>query len=262
MIYRLKFIPNATHIFFLSRLTRKKRHLKSDSHPPLSFRPILYKFAWQAVGVFVAASVGFCVLFRWLPLPTTAFMLNRHVEDFRDEMTFKPIDYRWVGAKKISPAAYQAVIASEDQRFFEHRGFDFHAIQAAVDNYFDGRRLRGASTISQQVAKNLFLSPSKSFLRKGFEVWFTLLLEMFWSKERILTVYLNIAEFGDHLFGVEAASRRYFGVPASKLSRAQAALLAATLPNPFRLKAALPSSYVHARQQWILRQMRHVRYPR
>jgi monofunctional biosynthetic peptidoglycan transglycosylase len=243
-------------------LTRKKRYSKSANPRSFSIRPILYKFAWQAVGAFIAVSVGICLLFRWLPLPTTAFMLNRHVEDFQYETAFKSIDYHWVGAKKIAPAAYQAVIASEDQRFFDHAGFDFHAIQAAVDNYFDGRRLRGASTISQQVAKNLFLSPSKSFIRKGFEVWFTLLLEMFWSKERILTVYLNIAEFGDHLFGVEAASRRFFGIPASKLSRAQAALLAATLPNPHRFKASRPSSYVHARQQWILRQMRHVDYPR
>jgi monofunctional biosynthetic peptidoglycan transglycosylase len=242
-------------------LTRKKRRPKTVRRT-LLLRPILYRFAWQAVAAFIASSVGFCLLFRWLPLPTTAFMLNRHVEDFRYETTFKPIDYRWIGAKKISPAAYQAVIASEDQRFFEHAGFDFHAIRAAVGSYFDGRRLRGASTISQQVAKNLFLSPSKSFIRKGFEVWFTVLLEAFWSKERILTVYLNIAEFGDHLFGIEAASRRYFGIPAAKLSRPQAALLAATLPNPLRFKAASPSSYVRARQQWILRQMRHVDYPR
>jgi len=244
-------------------LTRKKRHSRHLSHPQaLALRAVITKYAVQAIAVFIASSVGFCLLFRWLPLPATAFMLNRHVEDFRYETTFKSIDYRWVGAGKIAPAAYQAVIASEDQRFFEHAGFDFRSIQAAVDNYFDGRRLRGASTISQQVAKNLFLSPSKSFIRKGFEVWFTILLEMFWSKDRILTVYLNIAEFGDHLFGIEAASQYYFGIPASKLSRAQAALLAATLPNPLRFKAARPSAYVHARQNWILRQMRHIVYPR
>jgi monofunctional glycosyltransferase len=243
-------------------LTRKKRYSKRPHSRQTALRAILYKFAWQAMGVFIVSSVGFCLLFRWLPLPTTAFMLNRHVEDFRNETTFKSIDYRWVGANRISPAAYQAVMASEDQRFFEHAGFDFRSIQAAVDNYFDGHRLRGASTISQQVAKNLFLSPSKSFIRKGFEVWFTILLETFWSKERILTVYLNIAEFGDHLFGIEAASQRYFGIPASKLSRAQAALLAATLPNPLLFKASRPSSYVHARQNWILRQMRHINYPR
>ncbi|MGR8942544.1 MAG: monofunctional biosynthetic peptidoglycan transglycosylase [Gammaproteobacteria bacterium] len=211
---------------------------------------------------FIGSSVGFCLLFRWVPLPTTAFMIYRHVEDFRYEKTFKPINYTWVGANKISPYAYQAVTASEDQRFFDHSGFDFQSIQASVAGYFKGRRLRGASTISQQVAKNVFLNPSKSFVRKGFEVWFTILLEQFWSKERILTVYLNIAEFGDHLFGIEAASRHYFGIPAKKLNRAQAALLAATLPNPLRYNAARPSSYVHARQNWVLRQMRHIDYRR
>jgi monofunctional biosynthetic peptidoglycan transglycosylase len=261
MIYRCESF-NIYSCLLCPRLTRKKRYSGRARARAFSIRPVLYKFAWQALGAFIATSLGICLLFRWLPLPTTAFMMSRHVDDFRYETTFKSIDYRWVGAKKISPTAYQAVIASEDQLFFEHRGFDFRSIRAAVDNYFDGRRLRGASTISQQVAKNLFLSPSKSFIRKGFEVWFTVLLEMFWSKERILTVYLNIAEFGDHLFGIEAASQRYFGIPASKLSRAQAALLAATLPNPHRLKASRPSSYVHARQQWILRQMRHINYPR
>lgn len=225
-------------------------------------RALLRKLAWQAALAFVVTSVGFCLLFRWLPLPTTAFMLNRHVQDLYSESPFQAIDQRWVGAGRIAPAAYQAVIAAEDQRFFEHAGFDFHSIKLAAANYFDGRRLRGASTISQQVAKNVFLTPSKSFVRKAFEVWFTILLETFWSKERILTVYLNVAEFGDHLFGIEAASRRYFGIPASRLSRAQAALLAATLPNPLRLKAQRPSAYVQARQRWILRQMRNVAYPR
>lgn len=189
-------------------------------------------------------------------------MLNRHVQDLFTESPLQAIDQRWVGAGRIAPSAYQAVIAAEDQRFFEHAGFDFHAIKLATFNYFEGRKLRGASTISQQVAKNVFLTPSKSFVRKAFEVWFTILLETFWSKERILTVYLNVAEFGDHLFGIEAASRRYFGVSASRLSRAQAALLAATLPNPLRLRADRPSAYVRARQQWILRQMRNVAYPR
>ena len=210
---------------------------------------------------FIGSSAGFCLLFRWVPLPTTAFMLYRHVEDFRDDKTFKSINYDWVGANRISPYAYEAVIASEDQRFFEHSGFDFHSIRAAIAGYFKGRRLRGASTISQQVAKNVFLNPSKSFIRKVFEVWFTILLEQFWSKERILTVYLNIAEFGDHIFGIEAASQRYFGIPAKKLNRAQAALLAATLPNPLRFSASRPSSYVRARQNWILRQMHNVDYP-
>ncbi|MFU8788887.1 MAG: transglycosylase domain-containing protein [Methylobacter sp.] len=131
------------------------------------------------------------------------------------------------------------------------------SIQSSIDVYIDGGKLRGASTISQQTAKNLFLTPSKSFVRKGLEVWFTLLLEGLWTKERILLVYLNIAEFGDHIFGIEAASRYYFGIPAKQINRPQAALLAATLPNPIQLKVAQPSAYLLKRQRWILRQMKN-----
>jgi monofunctional biosynthetic peptidoglycan transglycosylase len=207
----------------------------------------------------VASSIVAVVLLRWLPAPTTTFMLYRHFEDLVDDQSFKPISYQWVNAKNISPNAMAAVIASEDQQFYRHFGFDLASISSSISAYFNGgQRLRGASTISQQVAKNLFLTPSKSFIRKGLEVWFTLLIEIVWSKERILAVYLNIAEFGDHLFGIEAASQRYFGIPAKNLSRPQAAMLAATLPNPLRLKAARPSSYVIRRQQWILRQMRNL----
>ena len=201
---------------------------------------------------YLVTSVGSCILLRWMPPLTSMFMLHRHVEDFP---SFKSIDYRWVSAKNISPNAFTAVIASEDQRFMQHFGFDLNAISESIEDYMDGESLRGASTISQQVAKNLFLTPSKSFIRKGLEVWFTGLLEVFWSKQRIIEVYLNIAEFGDHLFGIEAASQHYFGIPAKQLSRSQAALLAATLPNPIRLKAAAPSNYVLKRRNWILRQM-------
>jgi monofunctional biosynthetic peptidoglycan transglycosylase len=186
-------------------------------------------------------------------------MLHRHVEDFP---SFKWIDYTWVSAEKISPHAFTAVIASEDQRFMQHFGFDLHAISESIEDYINGEPLRGASTISQQVAKNLFLTPSKNFIRKGLEVWFTGLLEVFWSKQRIIEVYLNIAEFGDHLFGIEAASQHYFGIPAKQLSRSQAALLAATLPNPILLKTAKPSNYVLKRRNWILRQMPNVSYRR
>jgi len=182
-------------------------------------------------------------------------MLYRHYEDLVDEGAFKSIRYQWVSAKNISPHASAAVIASEDQRFFGHLGFDLESIQSSIDEYQDGGKLRGASTISQQVAKNLFLTPSKSFLRKGVEAWFTLLIELLWSKERILEVYLNIAEFGDHIFGIQEASKRYFGIPAKNLSQSQSALLAATLPNPILLKAAQPSAYLLRRQRWILRQM-------
>lgn len=210
---------------------------------------------------FLVTSIVFCALLRWLPAPTSAFMVYRHVEDLIDDRAFKSIDYTWIGSEKISPNASAAVIASEDQRFFQHSGFDLDSIQSSIDAYMGGGRLRGASTISQQVAKNLFLTPSKNFLRKGLEVWFTLLIEIMWSKERILVMYLNIAEFGDHLFGIEAASRHYFGIPAKQLSRPQAALLAATLPNPIILHANRPSNYVLKRQHWILRQMRNLGYP-
>jgi len=210
---------------------------------------------------FVVSSVGLCILLRWVPAPTSAFMMYRHFEDLVDKGSFKSIEYTWVSANKISSNASSAVIASEDQRFFQHSGFDLHSIQSSIDVYMDGGKLRGASTISQQVAKNLFLTPSKSFIRKGLEVWFTVLIELLWSKERILTVYLNIAEFGDHIFGIEAASRHYFGVSAKKISRPQAALLAGTLPNPIVLRAAYPSNYLLRRQYWILRQMRNIGYP-
>ena len=198
------------------------------------------------------------LLFRFLPVPSSTFMLYRHYEDLIIEHTYESIDYQWVSPGRISPNAAAAVIASEDQLFYEHFGFDLDAIKSAANAYLNGnRKLRGASTISQQVAKNLFLTPAKSFFRKGLEAWFTLLIEIFWSKERIMGVYLNIAEFGDHLFGIEAASQRYFNTSAKNLSRSQAAILAATLPNPLKLKADNPSAYVMSRQSWILRQMRN-----
>jgi monofunctional glycosyltransferase len=239
----------------LCNLAKKSRHLPTSQTQSLSIRVILR----NSLLFFVATSVIAVVLLRFLPVPTTTFMVYRHYEDLIDDLSFKPIQYKWVSAKKISPNASAAVVASEDQQFYQHFGFDLQSIRSAINAYINGgRRLRGASTITQQVAKNLFLTPSKSFIRKGLEVWFTLLIEILWSKERILVVYLNIAEFGDHLFGIEAASQHYFGIPAKSLNRSQAAVLAATLPNPLRLKAARPSNYVIKRQNWILRQMRNL----
>ncbi len=190
-------------------------------------------------------------------MPTSTFMIYRHMEDLFGKGTFIPIKYSWVSDTAISNYAFSAVIAAEDQRFFKHSGFDLHSIQSSLDVYMDGGKLRGASTISQQVAKNLFLSPSKSFIRKGLEVWFTLLIEVLWTKDRILLVYLNIAEFGDHVFGIEAASQHHFGKHAGQISPSQAALLAATLPNPIILRASQPSAYLLTRQRWILRQMQN-----
>lgn len=218
----------------------------------------LRHLVWYGLSVFLLISVGICLLLRWMPAPTSAFMIYRHTEDLVDEQTFKAIKYQWISADKISPHAFAAVIAAEDQRFFEHFGFDWRAIVNALKNYRNGGSLRGASTLTQQVAKNLFLSPSKNFFRKGLEAWFTILIEMLWSKERILEMYLNIAEFGEHIFGIEAASRQYFGISAKNITPQQAALLAATLPNPVLLKAKQPSSYLLKRQRWILRQMQNL----
>lgn len=212
----------------------------------------------RALRLFIWVSMASCLLLRVLPPPTSMFMLYRHVEDLFNTPSVKPIDYQWVSAENISSYAKLAVIAGEDQLFFSHYGFDVTSILASIKHFQRGGQLRGASTISQQTAKNLFLIPSKSFIRKGLEVWFTVLLELFWDKARILEVYLNVAEFGDHLFGIEAASQYYYGISAKQLTPAQSAMLAATLPNPIRFKATQPSNYLIRRQQWILRQMRQL----
>lgn len=197
---------------------------------------------------------------RFLPAPTSAFMLHQHIDDLVAGNGYMEIDQRWMNRNHISKHAFMAVIAAEDQRFYQHHGFDFDAIYKAYKHNSHGGKMRGASTISQQVAKNLFLSPARNFGRKALEVWFTFLIETLWSKARILEMYLNIAEFGDHLYGIEAASRHYFGISAQRLSASQAALLAATLPNPKILKADRPSAYLLRRQSWILRQMHNLAF--
>ncbi len=166
--------------------------------------------------------------------------------------------YRWTDWEAIAPHAALAVIASEDQKFPDHHGFDVEAIQMALDEARDGGRLRGASTISQQTAKNLFLWPGRSFFRKGLEAHLTVLIELCWSKQRIVEVYLNVAEFGDGLFGITAASDHFFGKTPSELTADEAALLAAVLPNPARLRVDDPSPYVRERQAWIRRHMRQL----
>lgn len=212
-----------------------------------------------AIAVFSAAllSVLVVVMFRWMPVPATAFMIRERFDAAADEDrgNFRQ-RHDWVPWSAISRHAAVAVIAAEDQKFLEHDGFDFEAIDKAMTDAKRGRRLRGASTISQQVAKNLFLWPGQSWLRKGLEAWFTMWIELVWPKQRILEVYLNSAEFGPGIWGVEAASRQFFGKPAARLNRPEAALLAAVLPNPKRFRVANPSPYVRQRQDWILWQMR------
>jgi monofunctional biosynthetic peptidoglycan transglycosylase len=206
------------------------------------------------MAAWVIATAGLVLLLRFLPVPISSLMIERRVVSW-----FSPRPYRalhhWKPLESISPNLGAAVIAAEDQNFSDHFGFDWQAIEKAIAHNEHSRRKRGASTLSQQTAKNLFLWESRSWLRKGFEVYFTLLLETFWPKRRILEVYLNIVEFGDGVYGAEAASRKFFGHPASTLSPGQAALLASVLPSPRRYRADLPSSYVRGRQEWIMQQM-------
>lgn len=197
-------------------------------------------------------SLVLVVPLRWLPVPVTSVMLLTRLDTRPDR---PPVRYQWVPYQAIAPVMALAVIAGEDQRFPYHHGFDFRAIQHVLEEYRAGEPLRGASTISQQTAKNLYLWPARSWLRKGLEAWFTVLLEFCWSKQRILTVYLNIVQFGANIFGVEAASQHFFDKPASALTAEQAALLAAVLPAPSRYRVDAPSGHVLARQRWILRQM-------
>ena len=191
---------------------------------------------------------------RWVPPPTTAFMV-RSAQARADAPERAGAGYRWTAWEDIAPHAALAVIASEDQRFPRHHGFDVDAIQSALEEARRGERLRGASTISQQTAKNLFLWPGRSWVRKGLEAWLTVLVELCWSKQRILEVYLNVAEFGDGLFGITAASERFFGKRPADLGPDEAARLAAVLPNPKWLRADDPSPYVRARASWIRGQM-------
>jgi monofunctional biosynthetic peptidoglycan transglycosylase len=206
------------------------------------------------VGIFVLSSALVVLLLRFVPVPFSSLMVQRRVESW---FSSKPYTSRhdWVPLDDIAPSMGVAVIAAEDQNFPDHFGFDWKAIEKAVEHNEHSRRKRGASTVSQQTAKNMFLWESRSWVRKGFEVYFTLLIELEWSKRRILEVYLNSVEFGDGIFGVEAASRTFFGKPAKNLRPSEAALLAAVLPNPHKFRVDAPSGYIRGRQAWILRQM-------
>jgi monofunctional glycosyltransferase len=196
------------------------------------------------------------LLMRWLHPTTSAIMLQAQVAAWRAGHRGNHIEYQWVSLEQISPHVALAVIASEDQQFPFHAGFDFNSIREAVRASERGKRLRGASTISQQVAKNLFLWNGHSFVRKGLEAWFTVLIEALWPKERILEVYLNIAQFGDGIYGVQAAAHHFWHKSARSLTSAEAATLAAVLPNPLLMHADRPSRYVLQRRAWILTQMR------
>lgn len=194
------------------------------------------------------------VLYRYVPVRYTPLMALR-ASEYKRKTEHVVRHHHWVPLDQISVHLIHAVVAAEDQRFFEHRGFDVEEIKKARRENLTRRRPRGASTITQQTAKNVFLWPRRSWIRKGLEAYFTFLIELFWSKERILEVYLNSIEMGKGIYGAEAVARQHFHRPASQLTRTQAALVAATLPNPLRFSSANPSAYILRRQGEILRQM-------
>lgn len=212
--------------------------------------------AWflRVVAFLLLFPVLLVVTLRWIDPPTSAFILKRQY-DLWDSGSAQRVRQQWVDSRHIAPALKLAAIAAEDQRFPEHWGFDLHAIASAVQDGADNGRLRGASTISQQVAKNLFLWSGRSWLRKGLEAYLTVLIELTWPKQRILEVYLNIAQFGPNVFGAEAASWVFFNHSANKLSAHQAARLAAVLPNPHQLDVDASSAYLQGRVFWIEGQM-------
>lgn len=216
---------------------------------------------WVKRGVIgiVALWLAGILIFAFLPVPFSMVMIERQLGAWLTGDFSYVAHSDWVPMDEISPYMALAVMAAEDQKFPEHWGFDVDAIESALThNQRNQNRIRGASTLSQQTAKNLFLWDGRSWVRKGLEVGLTAGIELVWTKRRILTVYLNIAEFGEGIFGVEAAAQHFFKKPASKLSASEAALLAAVLPNPLCFKANALSGYVHSRQQWILRQMRQL----
>jgi monofunctional biosynthetic peptidoglycan transglycosylase len=216
----------------------------------------LLKWIALAILACVVLSAIVVLMLRWVDPPTSAFMVGARLQAMSEGDRTYRTDYEWVNLEHISSNAAIAVIASEDQQFPFHAGFDLNSIRESVRASEKGKKLRGASTISQQVAKNLFLWNGHNWVRKGLEVWLTILIEATWPKERTLEVYLNIVELGKGVYGVEAASKRFYHKPAERLSSSEAATLAAVLPNPIRMHADKPSVYVVSRREWILGQMR------
>lgn len=212
----------------------------------------ILKILLKAIGWFFAISIFLVLVFKWVPVPFTPLMGIRYIQN-----PDQGLEHNWVPMEEISPYLQLAVIASEDQNFEFHHGFDVAAIQKVLRTHEEGETMRGASTISQQTAKNVFLWPGRSWVRKGFEAYFTVLVELLWSKERILEVYLNSVEMGNGVYGAHAAAEFWFHKPAGKLTKREAAAIAAILPNPRSYRANPPTQYIQSRVNWILLQMRH-----
>jgi monofunctional biosynthetic peptidoglycan transglycosylase len=207
--------------------------------------------------VFVAASLFGVLLFKFVNPPFTWLMIQRGFERKADGKDWK-IDKKWVNFDQIADPMKRAAVAAEDQSFLENHGFDFKAIERAIQKNAKSKKLIGGSTITQQTAKNVFLYPGRSIVRKGFEAWFTILIEAFWTKKRIMEVYLNVIEMGDGIYGIEAASQAYFHKPASQLTRRQAAAIAVIFPSPLKWSATNPTRYLRHRQYLIMKNMRRL----
>jgi len=219
---------------------------------------LLRKIIRWALALFFGSSILAVVLYRFIPVYITPLMIIRYIQHSGDDEG-AGIHHSWVPLSEMSKYMPVAVIASEDQRFMTHHGFDYDAIEkAAIHNMKKNGKKLGASTISQQTAKNVFLWPGRSWIRKGFEVYFTALIELMWSKQRIMEVYLNSIEMGKGIYGVSAVAKYHFEANANELTRSDCALIAATLPNPIKFNSAHPSTYIRKRQKQILVQMRHV----
>lgn len=218
----------------------------------------IWRIFWKTTMWFFIISIGLTIIYRFVPVPFTPLMVIRLVEQTFDSEKKVRLYKDWVPMSEMSKNAPQAVFAAEDQKFLDHKGFDFEAMEKAWENNKKGKRIKGASTITQQTVKNVFLWPSRSYIRKGLEAYFTVLVELLWSKERIMEVYLNVIEMGYGIYGIEAASQAYYNKPAAKLNRNQAAMIAAVLPNPIRWTPAKPTGYIRGRQSWIMRQMNNL----
>lgn len=236
----------------IKKSIKTKATIKQDSFLKKCFR-VLYKIAiW-----FFAISIFLVIFFKWIPIPYTPLMLIRNIEN---NFAGKPMkcEHDWVPIEKISRTIQRAVIASEDDTFLKHNGFDFKALQLAYKNNATGKKIKGGSTISQQTAKNVFLWQGRSYFRKGLEAYFTFLIELIWGKERIMEVYLNSIEMGNGVYGIQAASQFWYNKNADNLSKREAAGIAAILPNPRKFKASKSSSYIESRKGKIMKRMRYI----
>ena len=217
----------------------------------------IFRWIWKATLWFIALSILSVIIFKWVPVPITPLMMTRAIDN-KMEGKDMILSHDWEPIENISPNLQKAVIASEDGNFLKHNGFDFNAMQKAFKSNQKGKRLKGGSTISQQTAKNVFLWQGRSYLRKGLEAYFTVLIELIWGKERIMEVYLNSIEMGNGVYGAEAAAQHWYRKSAAELSKQEAAVIAAILPNPRKYKATNSSSYIERRKGKIVRVMNQI----